>query len=121
MVELEPSRLALLVAHLVGLALIIAPYLARVRDLPRLDLRILLAGAIAQFVSSLGLVLVREVTEVGIGGGMVAVKIIVSLAVLGAVMIAIDLKKEKRPVFVRWVHVAAILALVNALIAIVWA
>ena len=121
MAELEPSRLALLVVHLVGIALIVGPYLARFRDLARLDARIPLAGAIVQFLAALGLVIVREATEEGVTGGMVAVKIIVSLCVLGVTIVAVDLKREKRAVHERWLHVSAAVALLNAIIAIVWA
>lgn len=51
MPPLEIARLALLIAHFVGLAALIGPFLLQVRSRQALRLRLMLTGAIVQVIT----------------------------------------------------------------------
>ena len=77
--------------HIVGLAAIIGPYLVQWRLEKRFEVRVMLAGTIAQLVTGVGLVIVRGANERDITPGMVAVKLFVTVliaAASGALMVA---------------------------------
>ena len=124
MTELEPTRLALLVVHLIGLACILGPYLVQFRARAGFELRVMLVGGAVQFVTAVALVAVRTNTEPDITGGAVAVKLAVSILALGGVLAAILIQRAarlargtdhgSRPFF----HVAGVSAVLSMLIAV---
>jgi hypothetical protein len=127
MAELTELRLALLVAHIVGLAAIIGPYLAQWRVRARFEVRIMLAGGIAQLITGLALVVVRGANETDITLGKIAAKLAVTIVIVVATVVALGLQRAanrdgrvdaaSRP----WFHVAGIAAIVNVAIAVLWA
>ena len=109
--------------HIVGLAAIIGPYLVQWRLEKRFEVRVMLAGTIAQLVTGVGLVIVRGANERDITPGMVAVKLFVTVLIAAAMAVVIALQRTgrmdaaSRP----WFHTAGIAAIANVLIAVVWA
>jgi hypothetical protein len=127
MTSLEPLRLVLLIGHLLGLAAIIGPYLLQARHRSGFELRVMLVGAAAQLVTGVGLVWVRASTEENITPGMTAVKLTLTLLVIAALFVALMLQLSARhggrpDAAVRpWMHAAGLGAILNVLIAVLWA
>ena len=107
--------------HIVGLAAVIAPYLVQWRLRQGFDVRVMLAGAIVQFVAGVGLVLVRGANERDITLGMVAVKMSITVLIAAAVAVVIALQRSGRMDVAPWFHTAGVAAIANVLIAVVWA
>ena len=127
MADLSELRLALLVVHIVGLAAIIGPYLAQWRQRERFEVRIMLAGGIAQVVTGIALVIVRGTNETDITPGKIAIKLVVTILIVASTIVALGVQRAanragrvdtaSRP----WLHTAGVAAIVNVAIAVVWA
>jgi hypothetical protein len=87
--DLEPLRFILLIVHLLALAAIIGTYLMQFQLRSGFELRVILVGACVQFVSGLGLVVVRTLTEPDLRLGGAIGKAIVTTALLVVVIVAV--------------------------------
>lgn len=109
-----------LVLHFLGLAAIIGVFLVQMRAKSGFRTDILLAGAITQVVTGLALVALRQMGDLSVDNAKIAVKLIIALVVLVAAVIA-RINKRKggkvKPAF----HAAGGLAIVNVVIAVLWA
>jgi len=87
----------------------------------------MLTGTIAQFVTGIGLVILRGAQERDITMGMVAIKLLVTAIVAVSLAAVIRLQRAahrdgrvdaaSRP----WFHTAGVAAIANVVIAVVWA
>lgn len=85
MPPLEIARLALLVTHFVGLAVLVGPFLLQLRrEEPRL--RLMLSGAIAQVVTGNALIASRQLQGLEVDEAKVIVKLGLGLVALGALI-----------------------------------
>ena len=124
MQDLEPLRFILLIVHLLALAAIVGTYFMQLQLQRGFELRVILAGALVQFTTGLGLVVVRTLTEPELRFGGAVAKAIVTGALLAAVIVAVIVqrgaRRERRSdVAVRpWLHVAGVGAVVSLGIAV---
>ncbi|MCR2783532.1 MULTISPECIES: hypothetical protein [unclassified Microbacterium] len=123
---LEIVRLAVLVGHFFGLALLLGTFLFQVRTRSSLTLRPMLVGAIVQLVSGIALIATRRLQGLPVVDEKMIVKFVVALAVLSAVIIAVAAQRRGRAAGAGdraarpWFYAAGILAGVNVVIAAVW-
>jgi hypothetical protein len=123
---MEIVRLLLVVLHILGLALIIGPFLAQASRKAGFDTRLIQIGAIAQLVTGVLLVGVREAGDLGVDHTKVGVKLVVAVVVLVAAILAGRKQKaaatgrgpERAPLPL--LHAAGGLAIVNVFIAVLW-
>ncbi len=119
---METVRLLLVVLHILGLALIIGPFLFQVSRKLELDTKLMWVGALTQLVTGLALVGVREANDLPVDNIKIGVKLVVALGVVVAVWMvgrkqkADPASKAALPFF----HTAGALAIVNVLIAVLW-
>ena len=119
---METVRLLLVVLHVLGLSLIIGPFLFQVSRKADLDTRLMWIGAITQLVTGLALVGVRQATDLPVDNTKIAVKLVVAALVLVAVWMAgrnraaDAASKSALP----WFHTAGALAIVNVVVAVLW-
>jgi len=116
---LEIIRLILLAAHILGLAVIVGVFLVQMRAKEGFRTGLLLGGAIAQLVTGLALVGVREASDLGVDNIKIAVKLGIALVVLIAAIVAQVQQRrggKVKPAF----HTAGGLAVVNVLVAVLW-
>ncbi|MGV3712092.1 hypothetical protein [Pseudolysinimonas sp.] len=119
MEALEIVRLVLLALHILGLAAIVGTFFVQLRAKDGFATGVVLAGAIAQVVTGLALVGVREVSDLGVNNIKIAVKLGLALVVLAAAIIAHVQRRrggKVKPAF----HTAGGLAVVNVLVAVLW-
>jgi hypothetical protein len=122
---METLRLLLVVLHILGLAVIIGPFLFQVSRKADFDTRLMRIGAIAQLVTGLALVGVREADDLPVDNAKIGVKLVVAVLVLVAVWMA---GREQNAVAgggpakaaLPWFHTAGALAIVNVLVAVLW-
>lgn len=123
MSPLEILHLALLVAHFVGLAALIGPFLlqARSRRAPRL--RLMLAGAVTQVITGNALIAANRLQGMEVDEVKMIVKLGIAVVTLGALVAAVIVQRRReadaapvRPLFVG----AGGLALADVVIAVVW-
>lgn len=107
---------ALVVLHLVGMAILVGGWLVTVR-MPRV-LPAMWHGALTQLVTGLALVGLASsgVVDAEVDNVKIAVKLVVALAVAGLVMTA----RNKQDVAPRVAHAVGGLALLNVLVAVFW-
>ncbi len=119
MEPLEFVRLILLAGHILGLAAIVGAFFVQMRARDNFATGVVLVGAIAQVVTGLALVGIREAADLGVDNVKIAVKLGIAVVVLVAAIIA-HVKQRRggsvRPAF----HAAGGLALVNILVAVLW-
>jgi hypothetical protein len=119
MESLEPLRLALVAAHVLGLAAIIGGWLVQSRRTDRYVLAPVLIGAVAQLVTGIALVGVRRVSDLPIGGAKIGVKLVIAVIVLAAAVGAVvQQRRGKRagPAL----NAAGGAAVINVLVAVLW-
>lgn len=119
MEALEIVRLVLLALHILGLAAIVGTFFVQLRAKDGFATGVVLAGAIAQVVTGLALVGVREASDLGVNNIKIAVKLGLALVVLAAAIIAHVQRRrggKVKPAF----HTAGGLAVVNVLVAVLW-
>jgi hypothetical protein len=122
---METLRLLLVVLHILGLAVIIGPFLFQVSRKADFDTALMRIGAIAQLVTGLALVGVLEAGDADVNHPKIGVKLVVAVLVLVAVFMAGSKQKAaaaggpaKAPL--PWFHAAGALAILNVLIAVLW-
>lgn len=116
---IETIRLILLALHILGLALIVGVFFLQLRKKSDFAVTAVLTGAIAQLVTGLALVGIREASDLGIDHVKVAVKLVIALVVLVAAIVARIVQKRGGRV-APWFHVAGGLAVVNVFVAVLW-
>jgi len=120
-------RTILLIAHFIGLALIIGGFAMQLGKSSGFRFGLVLAGAITQFVSGLGLVGVLEMGDGPVNHVKIGVKLAVTLVALIAAIIGllrqrkinagtIDRPKAALP----FLHITGAAALANVIIAVAW-
>ncbi len=118
-------RYALLIAHFIGLAAILGPFLDQWRaDVKRVT-QTMVWGARAQLLTGLLLVGVAEMNDYDVDHGKIAVKLLVAIAVAGAAEVgakrtkALSGEAPAGTVTTLWWLVGA-LTVVNVIVAVVW-
>lgn len=124
---MDVVRIILLIAHFVGLALILGGFAMQLGKASGFRFGIVLAGAITQFLSGVGLVGAIEMSGGDVDHMKIGVKLAVTVIALVAAIIgllrqrkvdsgAIDRPKAALP----FLHVAGAAALANVIIAVAW-
>lgn len=120
---LELARLALLVAHFVGLAALIGPFLLQVRSRQAPRLRLMLIGAIVQVVTGNALIAANRLQELEVDEVKMVVKLGIAVVTLGLLIAAAIVQRRRgtgatsvRPLFAT----AGGFALADVIIAAVW-
>jgi hypothetical protein len=119
---METVRLVLVVLHVLGLSVIIGPFLFQVSRKTDLDTRLMRFGAIAQLVTGLALVGVRQAGDLPVDNVKIGVKLVVALLVLVAVWMVGRVQRRDRAssAALPWFHTAGALAIGNVLVAVLW-
>lgn len=115
--------LALLVAHFVGLAALIGPFLSQARSRGAPRLRLMLTGAIVQVVTGSALIAANRLQGIEVDELKMIVKLGIAVVTLGVLMVAVIVQRGRgadaapvRPLFVT----AGGLAVADVMIAVVW-
>lgn len=125
---LDALRSFLLVAHFIGLAAIIGPFLMQLRWKGQYAFPVVLGGAITQLVTGLALVAVAELRAAQLDFEVDHVKVAVKL-VIGLIIVVVALlgflKQRKTPggggrELLPFFHSAGALALINTTLAVFW-
>ncbi|MGO2684151.1 MAG: hypothetical protein ACTIAA_07995 [Microbacterium sp.] len=123
MPPLEIARLALLIAHFVGLAALIGPFLLQVRSRQALRLRLMLTGAIVQVITGNALIAANRLQGLEVDEVKMILKLGIAVVTLGVLIAAVIVQRRRgaraasvRPLFVG----AGGLALAEVVIAVVW-
>lgn len=119
MAALEWVRLALVVIHILGLAVIIGTFAVQLRADRDFRMDLVLGGAITQVVTGLALVGVREVADLEVDNAKIAVKLLLGLVVLVAAIVG-TVRQRRGGRAKPWFHSAGGLAVVNVLVAVLW-
>jgi hypothetical protein len=93
MTALESVGVVLTVAHILGLAAVVAPFLLQSRLRAGFDLRTVLVGSIVQLVAGFGLVGLSQVSE-GLDSLRVVIRVLLTLLVVCAAFIAQDRQRR---------------------------
>lgn len=109
----------LLATHIFGLAAIIGAFFVQMRRRERYVLAPMLAGAIVQLVSGVGLVGLAQATDQDLIMAKIAVKLGIAVVVLIAAIVAVVMQRRGGKVS-PWFHTAGGLAVVNVLVAVFW-
>ena len=126
MPTLEVLRLVLLVAHFVGMAAVIGPFITQHRLRAGFDLAPMLVGAIVQVVTGNGLVATSRLQAMPVSDPKMVVKMAVAVLVLALLLVAVLRARRRgsadrpdplaRPLF----RTAGVLAVLNVTVAAVW-
>ena len=125
MTALEVAGIVLTVAHILGLAAVLGPFLLQARMAAGFDLRTVLVGSIVQLVAGFGLVGLSQASD-GADAARVATRLLLSLIVIGAVFIAQDRQRRTQgsrtidPVARGALHVGGIAAIAGAVTTALW-
>jgi ABC-type spermidine/putrescine transport system permease subunit II len=126
MSPLEIARAVLLIAHILGLAAIIGPFILQLRTKHGFRFAPMLTGAIVQVVTGIGLVAVREMGDLDVNNAKIGVKMAIALIVLVAVIVAVVRQRRaiaaatSDRVSLPWMHVAGAGAILNVIVAVAW-
>lgn len=123
---MELVRLLLVVAHVLGLSLIIGPFLFQVSRKAHFDTWLMRVGALTQLVTGLALVGVREAGDLPVDHVKIGVKLVVTVLAVVTVFLAARKQqaadagradpKSPLPFF----HTTGALAILNVVIAVLW-
>ncbi|TFD76902.1 hypothetical protein [Cryobacterium fucosi] len=122
----EILRLIALVAHFLGLATVIGPFLAQLRRREGFHLGLMHAGAITQLVSGGVLIAARLAQHLAVIEFKMVAKILIAAIVLVALIIAMVIQRRRRTSGVTdadarpWFLAAGSLAVVNVIVATAW-
>lgn len=123
MPPLDIARLALLVAHFIGLAALIGPFLLQIRGVSPLRLRLMLIGAVVQVVTGNALIASRRLQGVEVDELKMILKLGIAVATLGLLIAAVIVQRRRgadtgavRPLF----FTAGGFALADVVVAVVW-
>ena len=117
---MEILQSVVLVLHFLGLAAIIGSFFVQLRRKKDFSLTATLAGAITQVVTGAALVGLVESADHDLNMVKITVKLVIALIVLGAAIAAVVVQRKGgrvQPFF----HAAGGLAVVNVLVAVLWA
>lgn len=117
-------RSFMLVAHFIGLAAIVGPFVMQVRWKGQYAFPVVLGGAITQLVTGLVLVGLAEMRDVDLDYAKIAVKLVIAIVIFAVVLIGF-LKQRKSEggggrELLPFFHTAGGLALVNMALAVFW-
>ncbi len=123
---MELVRLLLVVVHILGLSMIIGPFLFQVSRKAGFDTRLMQVGAVVQLVSGLALVGVREAGDLPVDHAKTGVKLVVGVLVVVTVFLAA--RKQRAATAGRadprsplpFVHTTGALAVANVFVAVLW-
>ncbi|WP_104522372.1 hypothetical protein [Blastococcus atacamensis] len=123
---MEFVRLLLVVVHILGLSLIIGPFLFQVSRKAGFEPRLMQIGALVQLVSGLALVGVREADDLPVDHAKIGVKLVVT--VLAVVTVFLAARKQRAAAAgqadpkspLPFFHATGALAILNVLIAVLW-
>ncbi|MFV0320010.1 MAG: hypothetical protein ACK5IN_06560, partial [Microbacterium sp.] len=121
-------QIILLIAHFIGLALILGGFAMQLGRSSGFRFGLILAGAITQLASGLLMVLVIELEdEFPINNMKIGVKLIIALVALIAAIIGLVRQRRvdagtiaKPKAAVPFLHIAGAAALINVIIAVAW-
>lgn len=123
---LEVIRLAALVAHFLGLAAVIGPFMAQLRRREGFHLGLIHGGAIVQLVSGGVLIAARLAQHLGVIEAKIVAKIVIATAALAAVVIATAIQRRRRDAGLTdadarpWFMASGTLAVLNVMVAVAW-
>ena len=123
---MEFLRLLLVVVHIIGLSMIIGPFLFQVSRKAGFDTTLMQVGALTQLVTGLALVGVREAGDLPVDHLKIGVKLVVSVLVLVTVLLAArrqtaaDAGRATPKAPLPFFHSAGALAIANVLVAVLW-
>ncbi|MGL4339586.1 MAG: hypothetical protein ACRCSP_04065 [Rhodoglobus sp.] len=126
MEPVDTLRLLLLVIHFLGLAAVVGSFLVQMRNKTGFDFRLMLGGSIVQLLSGLLLVGARQAQDLDVDNAKIAVKLLLAVVVLVAVLFARARQKRALSagttdrVSLPWLHIAGAGAIVNIFIAVLW-
>lgn len=126
MSPLEALRLVMLVAHFVGLAAVVGPFLLQVRSREGFRLGAMLLGAIVQILSGNLLVASRRLQDLDVIDEKMIVTMAIAVLVLAAVLVADVIQRRARRAGVPdlrvrpWMLGAGALAIADVAVAVVW-
>ena len=123
---MELVRLLLVVVHILGLSMVIGPFLLQVSRKAGFDTRLMQVGAIVQLVSGLALVGVREAGDLPVDHAKIGVKLVVGVLAVVTVLLAARKQRAaaagqadpKSPL--PFVHATGALAILNVFVAVLW-
>ena len=113
-----------IVAHFVGLAAIVGPFLLQARWKGQYGFSVVLGGAITQLITGLVLVGLAEMRDVDVDYAKITVKLVIAIIIFAAALLGYLRQRkaeggggrELMPYF----HTAGGLALVNTALAVFW-
>lgn len=119
---MDTVRLLLVVLHILGLSLVIGPFLFQVSRKTGFDTKLMWIGALAQLATGIALVGVRQATDLPVDNVKIAVKLVVAIGVAVAVWMVGRKQKGALPTkaALPFFHTAGALAVVNVLVAVLW-
>ncbi|MCS0499756.1 hypothetical protein [Protaetiibacter mangrovi] len=109
----------LFTAHMLGLAAVIGTFFVQMRKDDGFAVGVILAGAITQVVSGVGLVGVAQAGDHDLNMIKITVKLVIALVVLVAAILAFVAQRRGGRVK-PWFHTAGGLAIVNVVVAVFW-
>lgn len=122
----------LVALHILGLAVIVGPFLLFMRAKSGFPTLLPLIGSIVQLVTGLGLVGLLEATDAEINHVKIAVKLLIAIVVFVGALIAFLRQRKvlatpggapegaERKAIMPWFHVAGGFAFINVLVATLW-
>lgn len=123
MSPLHILHLALLVAHFMGLAALIGPFLSQARSRRAPRLRLMLTGAIVQVITGNALIAAHRLQGADVDELKMIVKLGIAVVTLGVLIAAVVIQRGRgeeaaavRPLFLG----AGGLAVADVIIAVVW-
>jgi hypothetical protein len=123
---MEFLRLLLVAVHIIGLSMIIGPFLFQVSRKAGFETGLMQIGAITQLVTGIALVGLREAGDLPVDHVKIGVKLVVTVLALVTVVLAARKQKAadagraapKAPL--PFFHSTGALAIVNVFIAVLW-
>ena len=116
---MEILHSVLLALHLLGMAAIVGAFFLQMRRKSDFLLTPMLAGAITQVVTGVGLVGLAEATDGDLIYPKIGVKLAIAVVVLVCTIVATVVQKRGGRV-TPWFHAAGGLATINVLVAVFW-
>lgn len=126
MSPLEIVRLTMVIAHFVGLAAVIGPFLLQLQTREGFRLRAMRLGAIVQIVSGNLLIASRRLQGMEVTDEKMIAKMAIAVIVLVAVIVATLIQRRARKVGIPdrrvrpWMLTAGGLAILNIGVAVAW-